>query len=194
MLSENVTAEPVQLHHVLTSDDLLDGFAGRDRSIPRPWYLRWLAPLLTVGVIAAVFVTSAVSGNIATDASGFATAAVFVVVGLVTVGFGLLLRPLSNGSWIYRLPVRQIMRGNPALSQPTQVTVTESGVQLSNAAGNSTTSWVQYPLHIETHRSFVLLASAQRGGAVLVLPKRGLDEPGSARLRWLLAVHSRRLS
>jgi hypothetical protein len=200
MPSENVTADPVQQLYVLTSDDLLDGFAAQNRSIPRPWYLQWLAPLLTGGVLAVVFVYSAMSGNIAAGSRLVGPAVVFVVVVLVTVGFtigfSLLLRPLSNGSWIYRRAARQIMRGNPALSQPMQATVAESGVHLNSAAGNSTASWgwAQYPLHVETDRSFVLLASERRGGAVLVLPKRGLDESGSARLRWLLATHSLRLS
>jgi hypothetical protein len=194
MLSDNLPADPVQLHYVLTSDDLLDAFAGRDRRISRAWYLRWLVPLLTVGVIAAVFGYSVYPEGIAADASGFAVAAAFIVVGLVVLGLSLLSRPLSGGSWIYRLPVRQVMRGNPALSQPMHATVADSGLHVSNAEGNTTTSWSQYPVHLETDRSFVLLASERRGGAVLVLPKRGLDESSLARLRWLLAVHSRCLS
>jgi hypothetical protein len=190
---ENVTADPVELHYTLTSDDLLDGFAAQNRSISRPWYLRWLSTLLTVGVIAVVFVSSAVSGNVAAGTAAIGAVVVLVVVVPVAVGFSLLLRPLTHGSWIYRLQVRQIMRGNPALSQPMHVMVTESGVHFSSATGQSTTSWAQYPLHVETDRSFALLASQRRGGAVLVLPKRGLDAAGSATLRSLLAAHSRRL-
>ncbi|MFI7661476.1 YcxB family protein [Micromonospora parva] len=195
MPSENVTAHPVQLHYTLTSDDLLDGFAAQNRSIPRPWYLRWLSSLLTVGLLAVVFVSSAVSGNVAAGTAVIGAVFVFVVVVPVVVGFSLLLRRLFGGSrWIYRLHVRQIMRGNPALSQPMQATVTDTGVHLSSAAGQSTTSWAQHPLHVETDRSFVLLASERRGGAVLVLPKRGLDAAGLAPLRSLLSAHSRRLS
>ncbi|WP_328421557.1 hypothetical protein OG470_05950 [Micromonospora sp. NBC_00389] len=195
MPSENVTADPVQLHYTLTSDDLLDGFAAHNRSIPRPWYLRWLSTLLTVGLVAVIFVSSAVSGDWAPGTAVIGAVVVLVLVVPVTVGFSLLLRRLFGGSrWIYRLHVRQIMRGNPALSQPMQATVTDTGVHLSSAAGQSTTSWAPYPLHVETDRSFVLLASERRGGAVLVLPKRGLGATGLAPLRSLLAAHSRRLS
>jgi hypothetical protein len=195
MPSENVTAHPVQLHYTLTSDDLLDGFTAQNRRIPRPWYLRWLSTLLTVGVVAVVFVSSAVSGNVAAGTAVVGAVVVIVVVVPVAVGFSLLLRRLFGGSrWIYRLQVRQIMRGNPALSQPMQATVADTGVHVSSAAGQSTTSWAQYPLHVETDRSFVLLASARRGGAVLVLPKRGLDVAGLAPLRSLLSANSRRLS
>ncbi|SCE72736.1 hypothetical protein GA0074696_0481 [Micromonospora purpureochromogenes] len=195
MPSENVTTDPVQLHYTLTSDDLLDGFAAHNRGIPRPWYLRWLSTLLTVGLLAVVFVSSALSGNVAAGTAVIGGVVVLVVVVPVVVGFSLLLRRLFGGSsWIYRLQVRQIMRGNPALSQPMEATVTDTGVHLSSAAGQSTTSWAAYPLHVETDRSFVLLASERRGGAVLVLPKRGLDATGLAPLRSLLAAHSRRLS
>ncbi|MEU5791447.1 YcxB family protein [Micromonospora purpureochromogenes] len=195
MPSENVTAHPVQLRYVLTSDDLLDGFAAQNRSIARPWYVRWLSTLLTVGLLAVVFVSSAVSGDVAAGTAVIGAVVVFIVVVPVVVGFSLLLRRLFGGSrWIYRLQVRQIMRGNPALSQPMQATVTDTGVHLSSAAGQSTTSWAQHQLHVETDRSFVLLASERRGGAVLVLPKRGLDAAGLAPLRSLLSAHSRRIS
>jgi hypothetical protein len=194
MPSENVAAHPVQLHYTLTSDDLLDGFAAHNRSIPRPWYLRWLSTLLGIGAIGVVFVSSVVSGDL-TGGAAVALAAVFIVAVLVAVGFSLLLRRLFGGPrMIYRLHVRQIMRGNPALSQPMQATVNDNGVHLSSAAGQSMTSWAQYPLHVETDRSFVLLASERRGAGVLVLPKRGLDAAGLAPLQSLLSAHSRRLS
>ncbi|MEV0809863.1 YcxB family protein [Micromonospora sp. NPDC050200] len=194
MPSENVAAHPVQLHYTLTSDDLLDGFAAHNRSIPRPWYLRWLSTLLGTGMLGVVFVSSVLSQNL-TGAAAVAIGVVFIVAVLVGVGFNLLLRRLFGGSrMIYRLHVRQIMRGNPALSQPMQATVTDTGVRLSSAAGQSTTTWAQYPLHVETDRSFVLLASERRGAGVLVLPKRGLDAAILAPLRSLLSAHSRRLS
>jgi hypothetical protein len=193
MPSENVTADPVQLRYTLTSDDLLDGFVAQTRRISRPWYLRWLSTLLTAAVIAVVFVSSALSGDMAAGPL-IGMAVFFVVVVLAAAGFSVLLSRFSNGSWIYRLSVRQIIRGNPGLSQPMQATLTEGGIHVRSATGQSTTLWAQYPLHVETDRSFVLLASERRGGSMLVLPKRGLDAADPAPLRSLLAAHSRRLS
>jgi hypothetical protein len=187
MPSENVTTGPVRLHYTLTSDDLLDGFAAQHLSIRHPWYLRWLSTLLVLGVLAVVFGSSVVSRNMSAG-SVAAFAIVFVVTAFVIVGLSLLLRQLLGvPRWIYRLPVRNIMRGNPALSQPMQATVTDT-------AGESTTGWPQYPVHVETDQSFVLLASQRRGAAVLVLPKRGLAGSDPAPLRALLATHSRRLA
>jgi hypothetical protein len=97
MPSENVAAEPLHLRYTLTTDDVLDGFAAQSRSISRPWYLRRLSPLLTVGVIAVVFVSSAVSGNMAAG-SAAAVAVMFVVLVLFALGVGLLLRRLSDRS------------------------------------------------------------------------------------------------
>jgi hypothetical protein len=194
MSSENVSTGQVELHYTLTSDDLLDGFAAQHRGIRRPWYVKWLSTLLTVGVLAVVFVSSAVSGDMSAG-STVAVAIVFAVVAFVAVGLSVLLRRLLGvPRLIYRLPVRQMMRGNPGLSQPMRVTVTETGVRLTSAAGQSTTGWAQYPLHVETDQSFVLLASARRGAAVLVLPKRGLAGSDPAPLRALIASHSRRFA
>jgi hypothetical protein len=86
------------------------------------------------------------------------------------------------------------MRGNPALSQPIQATVTDAGVNVSNGQSMTNWGWPQYPVHTETDQSFVLLASDRRGGAVLVLPKRGLAAADLASLRALLSAHSRRLT
>ena len=73
-------------------------------------------------------------------------------------------------------------------------TVSSAGLHTSAAAGESTSRWIQYPFHAETERMFVLFASDRMGGAILVLPKRGLGEADAAPLRALLESHSRRLN
>jgi hypothetical protein len=192
MTAENVTTDPVPLHYTLTSADLLDGFGAQHRYVHRPGYLRWVGPMLGVAVVGSA-VNSALSGDMSTTAV-VVMAVMLVVLGGLVVGLNRLVPRLFGGPPLAtRLMVRQIMRGNPALSQPIQGTVSDSGLRLRNTTGETTTDWSQYPLHIETDRSFVLLASQRRGAAVLVLPKRGLVEPDPAPLRALLAAHTRRL-
>jgi hypothetical protein len=188
MSTEQTTTDPIVLRYVLTSDDLRDGFAAQQRRVWR----RWLLPLLTVAALiglAKAFVSSAI-WELPANAVAI-LAAISLLVVLVVVGLSLLLIRLLF-AWIYRWQVRLIMRGNPWLSQPIRATVTETGVHLSNATGETTSRWAQYPLYVETDRSFALLASEKRAAAVLVLPKRGLVGADLARLAALLTTHSRK--
>lgn len=188
MTSERVTTGPVELRYTLTSDDLLDGVVAQLRGIRRRWLVALLAVPPLVG-LAIGFVRSE-GWELPTDAAPVIAVA-FLVVLLVAVGVGLLVYRLLS-RWVYRWQARLIMRGNPSLSQPIRTTVTDTGVHVSNAAGESRWSWPQYPLYVETDRSFVLLASKGLGAVVLVLPKRGLVGEDSARLRALLDTHCHR--
>lgn len=184
--AEQRTAYPIELRYTLTSDDLFDGIVAQQRSV-RP---RWLIALVTVAVLAGLaegLISSAVW-----ELPAWAVATVVVVsLVLALVGAGsslLLIRALTAG--IYRWQARLIGRGNPWLFHPIRAMVTEAGIQVSNATGESRSGWVQYPLYAETDRSFVLLASERRGAVALVLPKRGLVGSDPAPLRALLATHS----
>jgi hypothetical protein len=94
---------------------------------------------------------------------------------------------------LYRGSVRQIMRSNLAFAQPITVTVSAAGGQIVGAVGEATVNWAQFPYHAETEREFALFASHRLGGAVQMLPRRGLGLADSAPLRTLLAAHSREL-
>ncbi|MGI5152597.1 YcxB family protein [Plantactinospora sp. CA-294935] len=123
-----------------------------------------------------------------------AVLALLVVLMPIMTGLDFLLRRfLRDPRLIYRLNVRLLIRANPALTQPMTATVDEGGVRVQNVSGEMQSGWSMHPLHVETDRSFVLLASRGRGAAVLVLPKRGLAGADPAPLRALLAAHSRRL-
>ena len=183
MSPEQVTVDPIELNYTLTSDDWLDGFATQRRHFRRT--------MLIVGVVAVLVVAVVASGSFRNVSAGG-----FVAV-LAVVFLGLLLLKLLLGSrsrWIYRWHVRLIMRGNPWLSQPIRATVADTGLHLTNATVSSTAAWSQYPLYLETDRSFVLLASANIGAAVLILPKRGLGGADPTSLRSMLDTHSQRRS
>lgn len=188
MTSEQVKPGAIELHYTLTPDDLLDGVAAQMRSLWR----RGLVALLTVPPLvglAIAFVRSEV-WELPADAAPI-IAVVSLVLVLVAAGFSLLLYRLLL-RWSYRWQARLIMRGNPWLSQPIRTTVTDTGVHASNATGESRSSWSQYPLYVETDRSFVLLASKGLGAMALVLPKRGLVGEDPEPLRALLATHCHR--
>jgi hypothetical protein len=183
------TADPVALHYTLGVDDLLDGFTAQRRAMRRPWYVRWLSTLAVAGVFLVITVRLAVSGDM-TVAAAVALAVLF----LICAGLSIVLRRVMDGTrLVHRLTARQMIRGNPGLSQPMQTSITVGGVHLATAAGQSTLSWTQHPLHVESERSFVLLASERPGAAVLVLPKRGVGDGDLPRLRALLAAHTARL-
>jgi hypothetical protein len=178
MSAESATTSRIELHYSLTKDDLLDALAAQRRSVRRPWYLRRLRPLLTATIV-VIAVLRAVSGKNVSGSSVAALAVVLIVALLATVGFSLLLgRVLDRSRMAYRLPVRLIMRGNPALSEAMQATVTDTGMHLVTAGAETTWRWAHYPLHVETDRSFVLLTSPRSGAAVLVLPKTGTRRGG----------------
>ncbi|GAA4565087.1 hypothetical protein GCM10023176_12390 [Micromonospora coerulea] len=194
MTPEQVTTGPIELRYTLTADDLLDGVTAQRRGVRRPWMAALVAVAPLVG-LAIGFVRAEV-WEVSADAAP-AIAAVSVVLLLGSVGFGLLLywlllRLLPRS--VYRWQVRLILRGNPWLSQPIRTTVTDTGIHASNAAGESRSSWSQYPLYAETDQSFVLLASKGIGAMALVLPKRGLGGEDAARLRTLLDTHCHRRS
>lgn len=188
MASEQVTTGPVELRYTLTTDDLLDGVVAQLRGIRR----RWLAGLLMVPPLLGVAIGLGRSEVWELPAKGILiVAAACLVLILVVAALSLLLhRLLLRG--VYRWQVRLIMRGNPWLSQPVRTTVTDLGVHVSNPTGESRSSWSQYPLYVETDRSFVLLASRGLGAMALVLPKQGLAGEDAARLRALLDARSHR--
>jgi hypothetical protein len=100
---------------------------------------------------------------------------------------------LATPRLLYRPAVSQLLRANPTLSQPMTAAVSPAGIKTTTAGAELAVSWGQYPYHAETERVFALFASDRLGGAVLVLPKRGLNGVDPQPLRALLAAHSRRL-
>ncbi|GAA3731554.1 hypothetical protein GCM10022225_11790 [Plantactinospora mayteni] len=193
MTSENVATGGSTLHYTLTTDDLLDGLAAQSRNFHTPWYLRWPTTLVAPLAVATVVVESVLAGEFSTVVA-LAVGALLVVLMPVVMGVDFLLRRfLRNPRLIYRLHLWLLVRANPALTQPMTATVSEAGVRVWNVSGEMSSGWSMHPLHVETGRSFVLLASRRRGAAMLVLPKRGLDGADPAPLRALLAAHSGRL-
>ena len=187
MTSEQVTTGPIELRYTVTSDDLLDGVTAQLR-IRR----RWLVALLAIPPLVGLAIGFVRSEGWELSADSALIIVIFsLVVVLLAAGLSL---PLYRSvlRLACRWQVRLIMRGNPWLSEPVRTTVTDTGVQASNAAGESRSSWSQYPLYVETDRSFVLLASKGLGAVALVLPKRGLVGEDSARLRTLLDTHCHR--
>ncbi|MEV4546272.1 YcxB family protein [Micromonospora echinaurantiaca] len=190
MTSQQVTIGPIELRYTLTSDDLIDGVAAQLRDVWR----RGLAFLLTVPPLlglAVGFVRSEV-WELSADAVSI-IAVISLVAALVITGFSLLLYRLLL-RWVYWWQARLILRGNPWLSEPIQTTVADTGLHARNVTGESRSSWSQYPLYIETDKSFVLLASEGLGAMTLVLPKRGLVGEDASSLRTLLDTHSHRRS
>ncbi|MGI5524689.1 YcxB family protein [Micromonospora sp. CA-259024] len=190
MSSEQVTTGAIELRYTLTSDDLRDGVAAQQRGIWR----RGLVALLTVPPLLGLaegFVRLEV-WELPADAVSIIVVA-SLLLALVIVGFSVLLYRLLL-LLVYRWQARLILRGNPWLSQPIQTTVTDTGVHVSNATGESRSSWSQYPLYHESDQSFVLLASRGLGAMALVLPKRGLVGEDAARLRAVLDTHCHRRS
>lgn len=181
MTSTEPTLSPVQLQYTLTRDDWLDAFAAQFGAIRRPWYLRrvFLGSILTLGVLEFVFLVLR---------DRFAPWAVAPIVFPIVIWV-----MYGKPRLFYRRCARQIMASNPAFSQPVTVSVTEAGVRVETAVGESTVGWRLFPFHAETDRAFVLLASNRLGGAVQPLPKRGLGDSDAAPMRALLAAHSQRL-
>ncbi|HEX5597762.1 MAG TPA: YcxB family protein [Micromonosporaceae bacterium] len=186
MSSEQVAANLIELHYTLSSEDWYDAVVVQQRGIWRRWLVVIMAVAILIG-LAKGFVSSAAWEL---PASTIAIGAVLLLVlGLVAVGFSLLLFRLLS-SWMWRLSAHLLMRGNPWLSQPIRADVDESGLHLSSAGKESTDGWSHYPLYLETDRSFVLLASKGVGSAMLVLPKRGLVGADPTQLRALLDTYS----
>ncbi|HEX6500134.1 MAG TPA: hypothetical protein VF054_14040 [Micromonosporaceae bacterium] len=183
MTAEHVTTSPVELRFTPTAEDLLDGVEAQVSGFRRRWLVAFVAIVAVTGLVAAMSAERRTStGDVVT------VAVIYIALVVPALGVALLLgrylrRPL------YRWQVRLIMRGNPWLSQPVHAVVSEDGVHVRNAAAESTSTWVQYPLYTETDRSFVLLASRGRGAMALVLPKRGLVGQDPAALRAVLAAH-----
>jgi hypothetical protein len=175
----------VALQFTLTREDLLDAFAARYRAIRRPWFLRWLflGLLLAIGALGlALLVGPVVDGRVPVAA---------IALPLFPTVFAVM---FAEPRLLYRTAVRQLIRGNPRLSQPMTVTVSPAGVSTSGATGETAANWTQFPYHTETEWLFVLFASDRLGGAVHVLPKRALSSGGDPEpLRALLASHSQRL-
>ncbi|MEU4294930.1 YcxB family protein [Kribbella sp. NPDC026596] len=182
MSSEQVTVGPVELSYTLIQDDWLDGFIAHRRHLRRPW----LIPLVIVAAVVGLVLSADFRDLSAGDVAALGISA------LVAIGIGLLLfRLLIAARWMYRWPVRLIMRGNPWLTEPIRATVDDSGLRLTSASRSETAAWSNYLRYVETDRSFVLRASERLGAAILVLPKRGLVTGDPAPLRALLETHCR---
>ncbi|HEY0697696.1 MAG TPA: YcxB family protein [Micromonospora sp.] len=187
MPAEHVAAAPVELHYTPTLEDMADAVAAQQGPIGRSWRV----PVLSVAALAALLHAAVTFDLRATSPAAIALYAVELLLPpLLTVGLCLLLFRLL-GRWQYRWQARLVLRGNPWMSQPMRTIVTDQGIRLNNATGTSTHAWSQYPLYVETERSFVLLASKGLGAMFFVLPKRGLVNADPAPLRALLAAHSR---
>lgn len=193
MSADAPAAQPVLLEYTLTPDDLVDGLTAAHRVVRRPWYLRQLAPLVTVAVVLVVVAKTALAGD-GTPTMWIALAVAVAIVLLLTAGMSRLLRRLADPAKLtYRWSARQMIRGNPGLAQPLRVAVGAGGLHIVAAGGETTARWAQHPYHVETPRSFVLLASDRLGASVLVLPKRAMGETDAAGLRALLSAHTGRL-
>lgn len=193
MFPQYASTDTVVLRYTLTSQDLVDGFAAKHRAVNRSWLLRWLGPILVTAVMTVVFLYKVITAEAISGPAVVAFGVLLLVVTGFVVALHLLMTRLVGPSVFYRLPVRQMMRGNPEFFQPMQVTLTSAGLHLTNASGESAIAWARHPFHIETDQLFVLLASRNRGAAVLVLPKRGLGSADVEPLRALLAAHTQRL-
>jgi hypothetical protein len=172
------TQDAVELSYRLTREDLLEGFVAQHRSARRPWHLRWPSVALLIAIGALVYV-AVVAGLLPVWALAITVPPVALAV--------LLAMPRR----LYGRAVGQLMRANPAVSQPMTAIVSPAGIRTTTAIGETVASWAQYPYHAETDRVFALFASDRLGGAVLVLPKRAV--PDSEPLRALLGSCSRRL-
>lgn len=190
MLPADTTEGAVELRYTLTAEDVLDGLTARHRSVRRPWYLRHSRLLVILAVVSIVYLSAARSGGL--SRAGLLVFLVLILLtALVIVATRLAMRVPAR--MIQRASVRRMVRDNPAFCQPMVSTVSPAGLHVISGSGESTVRWTQYPLHVETERAFVLFASERPGGAMHVLPKRGLVEADPASLRALLASHSRRL-
>jgi hypothetical protein len=184
MSPEQVVVGPVELSYTLTQDDWLDGFVAHRRHLRRPW----LVPLVIVAAVVGLLPRLVLSDDSRAMSAG--DVAALAVSALVAIGIGLLLfRILIRVRWMYRWPVRLIIRGNPWLSEPIRATVDDTGLRLTSASRSETAAWSNYLRYVETDRSFVLRASERLGAAILVLPKRGLATGDPAPLRALLETH-----
>ncbi|MFU8870331.1 YcxB family protein [Micromonospora sp. SL4-19] len=181
----------VRAEYTLTVDDLIDGGVAANRVARRPWYLR--RPFgYVVGVVVGLAIV--VSGGPPATGDRWLSAAVLAVVVVVALGVAyLVLRLLDPAKLTLRWTSRQLIRGNPQLAHPLRAAVGDDGIHVASATGDTTARWAQYPYHVETPRSFVLLASDRIGTTVFVLPKRVLEETDVAALRALLAAHTRPL-
>jgi hypothetical protein len=186
-VTEQVRTEPVELRYTVTADDLVDAIAAQ-RGGFRGWRAAWFVVPVLLG-LAIGFGRAEVWD---TPGHGLLIIAIFtLVVALVAVAVGLVVFRFTV-RWVHRWQARLLLRGNPALAQPIRATLTEAGIHAENETGESRSAWSQYPLYVETDRSFVLLASKGLGAMAVVLPKRALPGDDVARLRALLDSKSRR--
>jgi hypothetical protein len=164
----------------VTSDDLADAFAMRDRHLQGPlrrWALRlgFLATVLAVG-----YVTLMSAGSPGIDVSEVGILVFAGVLALMT------LRPKR----MYRMTSRRIVRDNAGFFAPATVTITDSGIQRRTPTGQGAAGWEHYKVYAESNTSFVLFLSDRPSAAVEVLPKRALTTAGDVeRMRVLLDRH-----
>ncbi|MER5750065.1 YcxB family protein [Streptomyces sp. NPDC002088] len=133
----------------------------------------------------------------------------FVLFVLVVVGFGAWM--LSSGGisgsfvaeaaltglfvfvitpWFYVRALRRRIVGRG----PCRVVVEPAGITVAQGEEQSQRDWSSVTRYVETPERFLLLATDDRIASGVLLPKRGIREPGGADgLRALLDRHSRRV-
>lgn len=181
MTSADPTLDDIRLRYTLDRDDWLDGFAVQFRTVRLPWAFRWPCTILLLVIAALLLLLQVATGDWSPPEIGLVAGAVLLAV--------LLRMPRL----LYRTSVRRIVSANPAFSQPIEAILSPAGLRLVSTTSDSTIAWSHFPCHAEGRRVFALFGSDRLGGAVHVLPKRGLSDGDVDQLRALLAGHSRRL-
>lgn len=195
---QSFSEEAVQLRYVLTPDDLLDGFlaqgaVGRPHRLRRPLFLMVIGGLTLGIVLFGVLVLGVIGAGLGVALGAWAVAIAGFVVAVYQVPDAVLRRFSPRPRLLYRWAARQLMRGTPMLAEEMRMVVDDVGLRVTATTAESTMAWAQYPVHVETERSLVLMASDRPGAQIVVLPKRALAAGAVEPLRALLAGHSRRL-
>ncbi|MFJ4780608.1 hypothetical protein [Streptomyces sp. NPDC088762] len=175
---EQEQEQAVELAYRLTKADMAEALRARDRHTAagrrRLWVFRGVGTLLLLLGVPALFASSP-----STDKPAFFVAA------------GVLLWVVSlYGHWL----TARAFGGLLAKAGDTRTTVDDSGFQVANQASTTRMGWAVHPTYAETAGSFVLLSEGKGAVAIMVLPKRGAQDPAEVdRLRAILDRNLKRL-